>query len=125
LGRVHRHGERDIKHCSAESLGTITQTLGTVITTATAVVSQVSGVGVSTIGTLSNVLTTTLDTTTNVIVGDGTPGNGGILGSFKDVLQDLSVEIVGKMHKESHLQRKEYLQSSINPSSTSTTPSSG
>lgn len=85
-----------ITSITAESLGTITQTLGTVITTATAVVSQVSGVGVTTIGTLSNVLTTTLETTTNVIVGDGSPSSsGGILGSFKDVLQNISYEIVG------------------------------
>lgn len=85
-----------ITSITAESLGTITQTLGTVITTATAVVSQVSGVGVSTISTLSTVLTNTLENTTNVIVGDGSTGSsGGILGSFKDVLQNISYEIVG------------------------------
>lgn len=84
-----------ITSITAESLGTITQTLGSVITTATNVVNQVSSVGVSTISTLSNVLTSTLSRTTEVIVGDGGV-NKGVLGSFEDVLKQISAEIVGK-----------------------------
>lgn len=83
-----------LTNVTAESLGTITQTLGSVISTATGVINQVSGVGISTITTLTNVLTTTLDTTTTVIVGDGGT-NKGILGSFEQVLKGISKEIVG------------------------------
>lgn len=83
-----------LTNITAESLGTITQTLGSVISTATGVINQVSGVGISTITTLTNVLTTTLKTTTTVIVGDG-EDNKGILGSFEQVLKGISQEIVG------------------------------
>lgn len=88
-----------ISSVAAESLGTITQTLGSVINTATAVVNQVSGVGVSTISTLTTVLTTTLKTTTNVIVGDGSDDNKGLLGSFENVLKGIAEEIVGREAK--------------------------